>query len=549
MIFGNHIIGVGGTGSKCVEAMVYLSSCGLMPGGAIVSLFDQDQANGNLAGTCDLLDLHAGLVKTLGPKLSKESPGTKLFQSTFVAPPDARHWYWQPFDRPGSTLAQMFQLGSLDENLRHLARCLFNLQYEMEMDLTNGFRGRPSVGAAVIAGSHDEGHLFWNYVNHMLESSSGDINIFLAGSLFGGTGAAGLPTIARKIKQMEEEGKVQMNSAQRLRIACGMMLPYFSYLDPPPSSGKDALQSIARAAELPLRTQLALDFYARTLDSRDGRTSRDGSRKGKFFDTLYLLGLHSLIDLGYNSDGGLDQRNPAMLPELYAGLAGADFLRRARALEGKLCQCGISSGASARQAAVSWGDLPSPLGEDAGDSVYARLGQLIRFAFSYYYVYHPYIFSKDENMDASRERWYLNLVNGAGIRLTNNDVREAKDLEHFCLRLLTWWAEIGLTPNGRQWIDLYNLVRVDGYAEMKRPPGESPTTPPKIEITLRPLKNQRELQKKLADAFRILIGDESAGGLEIVYEGLSRQNKTRTPGYAVFVNALWNACAVIPPGH
>lgn len=535
-MIGNHIIGVGGTGSKCVEAMVYLSSCGLMPE-AMVSLFDQDQQNGNLAGTCSLLDLHSNLAKTLGVKLSHEAPGTTLFQSKFIAPADAKQWQWQPFDRPGSTLAQMFQLGTLDPNLRHLSRCLFNDQFEMEMDLTNGFRGRPSVGAAVIAGSHDEGHKFWNYVDHMLESASGDINIFLAGSLFGGTGAAGLPTIARKIKLMEDGGGIKNEPSHRLRIGCGMMLPYFSYLDSPPSSGKDVLLSVARAAELPLRTQLALDFYASTHESA----------KGPFFDTLYVLGLHSLIDLGYNNAGGADQRNPAMLPELYAGLAGGDFLWRARARKDKLCECGVGNGAGEHQAVVGWGDLPSPLGEDIEDSVHARLGQLVRFAFAYYYVYHPYIFQKSAKMDASREEWYLKLVNNAGVRLTINDVREARHLENFCVRLLTWWAEIGLTPNGRQRIDLYALVRADGYAKMKRPEGDTPVLPPQLVIKARPLPKEYEEQQELADAFKTLLGDDGSGGLEIVYEGLCRHQKSPQPDYAVFVNALWNACAVVPP--
>lgn len=543
-MISNHIIGVGGTGTKCVDAMVHLAACGLFPD-SYVSLFDQDMNNGNLAYTRELLDFYAQLVKGLGPRLNKLSPNTHLFQTKFARPDDATNWYWLPFEKPGARLDNMFQLNSLNHDLQHLSRCLFNLKYELGMDLTYGFRGRPAVGSAVISGSRDEGHRFWNYVEHLLGSAPGDINVFLAGSVFGGTGAAGLPTIARQIKLIEKElwlgGKSSAASTEaipsRLTVGAAMMLPYFTYADPPPSASAEEKLSIARASELPLRSQLALDFYARTLGS---------VKKGAFFDAAYLLGLSTLLDLGYINKGGHDQRNPALFLEIYAGLAASHFLHRGKALRGEAYQCGVGGESESGKPIVRWRDLPSPLGEERRQSVYAHLGQLVRFAFTYFYVYHAYLFPEtdSERRRNSRESWYKALVSADGRRLSLNDETMAKPLNDYCLRLLEWYASMGLTPRGRSHIDLEPLIRIK-YAKLVDAEGEPPRAAPSLDL-LPPVKarGDRHLQD-VADAFDALLGEENVGGLEHIYEGLCRQ-QTSEQGFAAFVNALWCACALVP---
>jgi len=51
----NILIGVGGTGAKVVEATLYLLAAGLGPEKVIVGLVDQDNSNGNLARTLELI--------------------------------------------------------------------------------------------------------------------------------------------------------------------------------------------------------------------------------------------------------------------------------------------------------------------------------------------------------------------------------------------------------------------------------------------------------------------------------------------------------------
>lgn len=534
-----HIIGIGGTGSKCVEAMVHLAACGLIPS-ATVSLFDQDQTNGNLVATRRLLDGYKDLIKGLGKKLSDIAPNTSLFQNEFTRPADAHEWCWHPLAQDGQRFSQMFRIHTLDDNLQHLARALFQNRFELEMDLTVGFKGRPAIGAAVIAGSRHQNHPFWDYVHSMMGNAKGDVSLFLVGSLFGGTGAAGLPTIAREAKRLYNEEAVTTHASTGLNVGVGMMLPYFTYVDPPPSASEDERSGIARAAELPLRSQLALDFYAQALDEYNGRG---------FFDAVYMLGMPHPIDLGYRSKGGSEQRNPALLLEIFAALAAGHFLENGINARGAVWRCGVGSNPNTGNPKVRWKDLPPVADHGARSSVLAKVGQMVRFAFAYYYVYHPYIFPSDSSQQNrnSKEQWYRQLLNKDGNRVSLNAIPEAEKLEQYCIRLLEWYAGIALTPRGRSWIDLASMMRAD-YAVLSESPGEEKTKAPMISLIQAPKRGDSETQKKLSDAFDNLLGVEKRGGLEIVYEGLSRQ-KPKEQGFAVFVHALWRACAMQPPGQ
>lgn len=533
----NHIIGIGGTGTKCVDAMVHLAACGLLPdingdhADVNVSLFDQDEGNGNLAATIALLNTYAQLQETLGKQLSTIDANSALFRSELVKPDGAANWYWMPLEKRGARLSSMFQLSSLEPNLRHFAQCLYKWEDELQMDLTYGFRGRPAVGAAIISGSRDEGHPFWDYIDRRLKPTG---SVFLAGSVFGGTGAAGLPTIARLIKKTESS----------VMVGAAMMLPYFSYIDPSDSASDKELQSVALAAEMPLRSQLALDFYARTLGSKDSA----------FFDVAYPLGLPKPLRLGYMNPGGADQLNPALLPELYAALAAGHFFRNGKKTTGNLQVCSVGGDLDKGVPRIRWSDLPSPLDNNEHNSVRAKLGRLLRFAFAYYYVYHPYLFPTDpeERRRNSRERWYLRLIHKDGTRLSLNNESTAPLLYDYCQRLLRWYAALGLVTQDRQALDLSQLLNVTRYAELVPAIGNPPEQPPQIQLQPSPSanpkgNNDQAAYQRIAEAFDALLGEERPGGLEYIYEGLSRQKTEAHHGYTAFVYALWRACALTPP--
>ena len=61
----NFLIGIGGTGAKCIEHLVHSCSAGLGPDQLWVGMIDQDEANGNVNKTKILLNKYINLRESL----------------------------------------------------------------------------------------------------------------------------------------------------------------------------------------------------------------------------------------------------------------------------------------------------------------------------------------------------------------------------------------------------------------------------------------------------------------------------------------------------
>ena len=61
----NFIIGIGGTGAKCLEHLLHSCAAGLGPKNLWAGMVDQDEANGNVSRTKILLYKYIKLRDTL----------------------------------------------------------------------------------------------------------------------------------------------------------------------------------------------------------------------------------------------------------------------------------------------------------------------------------------------------------------------------------------------------------------------------------------------------------------------------------------------------
>lgn len=526
----NHLIGLGGTGVKTVEAFVHLTAAGLMPGDVEVSLFDQDRANGNLVTTKGLLETYRNLHENLGTQLS-----VPFLRTEIKRPAMAMEWMWSPLQISNTSMSQFFALPTLNSDLQDFVRCLYQPgRLELDMDLGLGFRGRPAVGAAVISGSTDRGHVLWDYIKGLVGSKSDDVNIFLAGSVFGGTGAAGLPGIARQCRKIiADNTSPNPGAPSNYSIGACLMLPYFTFSDQSCERENGELPVMARSADQVLRSQLALEFYA---------NSMAGPTSDRAFDTIYLVGLDPEIPLEYCQLGGNDQRNPALLPELVGALSMVHFFDRGKGLRGQVLRCGRQDKES-----VTWNDLPSPSGIAGSGEVLHALGQLLRFAFAYYYVYHGYMTRSRRKV--SREPWYRRLINAEGVSLAASvdasSLAVCETLHNYCGDLLAWFT--CLTTNTRKELSLSALGDVSGFGRCERLSAGTDGRrdgPPIPHLNERP-KTVAE-RRVLTDAFDRLLGNVHGPGLDVIYEGLCRQSAPRSPGIPAFIDALWKACALSP---
>lgn len=496
-------IGIGGTGAKCAEALIHLLAAGLGPERCTLMLIDQDEPNGNAVRTIDILGRYIDLRRRLGSGGSAASP---LFRTELVAPQGGV--LWCPTTTPGATLGKICGYDLLDskqQSHRDLIDALY-LPEERDQSLGEGFRAHPSVGAAVLLAQTRTADQFWKNVFDTIDAASRGqkVKIFLLGSIFGGTGAAGFPTIARLIRD-----EVREKAGNAVEIGGALMLPYF-YFPRPTNNSNELLPDSSMFLE---QTKGALNYYFRLLTEET------------LFDQLYVAGWQPLLRIRSYHKGGPEQQNPALIPELYAGLIALRFFLTGDSEPVKRFE--------REDGDVGWRDLP--LLQPNGDGkVRDKLGSLIRFAHSFHTVYRSTL-GPDEHRRVQRETWFRRLVDPSGTILVRPDSQKLlDDVDAYCARFLFWAANIDFSGaadvGGGERVRLYNSGQFAHEI--------------KDEATLEraQLRDPPEAKRDLG-AFGRLIEGEDGPDLSLIFDRLTYQRfEFGPPGITGFLRALHQSC-------
>lgn len=296
-----YFISIGGSGAKILEALTHLTALGVLPGEEPLNVIalDPDTGNGNLERTYTTLKSFEGFQDV------KVGYGTVLFKNKLqIANPF-------PFNPVPAVGANLDHNKLMDENviagkpLGQLYKVLYSKR-ERQTPLNKGFLGHPSIGAAVMTRTVPTSPL-WNSLNGQINTEIGvakPVKVFLAGSIFGGTGAAGIPTIARLLKNTFHGG---------ISIGGVFLLPYFSFN----AAGKiDEKELFAKSENFLINSKAALKYYAQGQND---------------FDYMYFLGDNSIVNNDF-SIGGQTQRNNAHIIDLYGALSAVDFFANAKPL-------------------------------------------------------------------------------------------------------------------------------------------------------------------------------------------------------------------------
>jgi hypothetical protein len=420
------VIGVGGTGSRCVESFVHLCAAGLGPSNTWIGLVDQDRANGNVERTIQTIrtyqDLRGQLRQLETHKLADDCG---LLRTNIQLPSGSP--LWCPLQAASSTLESIFRADILKPELKGLFDCLY-AESEHSMELDVGFRGKPHIGAASILSQSSSDGPFWSDLQDIIQSTrtGREVRIFLMGSIFGGMGASGFPTIARRLrKEVREAGG-------NVKISGALFLPYFMFSSPDDNQDQD----VARSTAFLEQTHGALYFYENLL-----------RREPDILDSLYLLGWSPLINLGYHEKGGQRQVNPPMIPELYGALAAAHSFKSDDGGESNIYQIGRDS-----SDALTWDDIPTVGGDE--NEVRSKVSQLIRFATAYLYIYRPAL-SGNPPKTVRSESWYRRLLEVQGVDPTSVDRQEALEaVDQYCAMALKWIASLEFYGSDQTNLDL-----------------------------------------------------------------------------------------------
>jgi len=419
----NILIGIGGTGAKVVEAALTLFAAGIGPDNVHVGLIDQDQANGNVNRTQARLNTLQAFQRIW----REGHPGCRLDWGGDAAGRERLDFCSVKVEQMFGTSALWFPQGTdaslsslIGQDLSREQRDLFDLLFmpneeEQDLRLGEGYRGRAHVGAAaLVAAMLNERNPLVRTLDELMErvTIGEPVRIFLIGSAFGGTGAAGFPTLARELHRIRSAPAFK--NRDMVAIGGALMLPYFGFARP----AEDG-QPVVTTDELLPKARLALEYYGRLFETE------------RTFDRFYVLGWDPMFNLGYHEPGNFEQRNPPLLPELFAATAAVDFLRRADVTSERPIPPVMLSAREDR--GVRWSDLP--LAERDRD----KLAQLVRFSAYWLHVAEPLL---RERSWFSDRNWTQKL---RGRRRAGDHETELSALRTLAAEVLTWAAGIQRT--------------------------------------------------------------------------------------------------------
>ena len=523
----NVLIGVGGTGAKIVESALFLLSAGVGPKSRVViGLVDQDNSNGNVVRTEHLLGLlgrlkgdFSGSVNAIDWKASDSEGGTPLF-SIEVEPlfGDGGSAHWRPAPDNMPTLRHVLQHQEMPEDEKTLFNLLFRdesaapADAEQTMNLAEGYRGRAHVGAAALVSAvdHDQPEFLTRLVELMRTSSGGDeVRIFMAGSLFGGTGAAGFPTIARMLHKLRAPDNSKRIKGDKVHIGGALMLPYFQFGDPESDSA-----NVITSAQLLPQARVAIEFY-QSLLQQEG-----------VFDRLYVSGWDKMFPLNYHQPGRAEQRNPALLPELVAALAAMDFFT----LEAADLPASQPLVAARREdSAFGWSDLPAH--GELKKRLYEGLGGTLRFALWWLHRVEPAV--DDRTLFGGiRTGWLKKLAGDTDWQIDTPEAR--KNLKQYCELLLLWASSMHLFSSKR----LSDFALWDSGRIRKRANENDPADP----VDLHSSRSEDESLLDLSAILRASDDNDPPVDAKVVFKDLHERIPTASSrGFGRLVAAVHRA--------
>jgi len=339
------VIGIGGTGMRCLEAFTHFCAIGMFDNHEIeVLTLDTDQLNGNKTKTENLIELYRRIkTSNSGPK------GGTPNANTFFSAKLNLHRFWT--DYSGSARANYRSISKLaegDPDRQKANRLISDLFLDgnsvQEFNLSHGYRAQTHLGSHLmyhaivesarnlasgvnVAAQDKELEVFMNKLN---DAGKIGARVFVFGSIFGGTGASSIPVIPKAFQdfiQIRSGGKSTLDLS-KTKFGSTLLTEYFTFKKPDAKqmSTKDD-SVIADSSFFPLNSQAALQFY-----QNDPTVQRT-------YKMMYHIGWPvESKRMGDEKEsntitGGEKQRNPSHVTEMFCACAAFDFLTKTSGLD------------------------------------------------------------------------------------------------------------------------------------------------------------------------------------------------------------------------
>jgi hypothetical protein len=310
---------------------------------------------------------------------------------------------------------------------------------DMNMELEVGYQGRTNIGAVALKQDLEETRDIERiglreFLNALTEDlQNGETRVFVSGSVFGGTGAAGIPTLPALIKGLDVDALPPAHRAN-LRWGCALMAPYFIFPHRNTLSRENSGPG-TDSTHHPIATQAALLHYAHTPPG---------------YQHVYLLGAPNRGQTNnQNHPGGVEQKNLPHYAELAAALAAWDFYGLPDKIDPEYRKLHYADtfDKSGRDLGISWETIPVYKDgyQTKRDGIKQKLVSFTTFAYLYRNILHN---------EFIRNRRYLDSAmyqdNFKNLSLEDDAAVQAlKDLDYLCESYLEWLRGIGRTGGDR----------------------------------------------------------------------------------------------------
>ncbi len=319
-----YLIAIGGTGNKVLEAMVY--AC------AADALYTVEADGRHVplpAVNALIVDVDAACGNTTRAKQAAEH--YEQVREAFEASGVSRRGFHTALNVQRWNMDLARRAASVDDmTLNHrqdrlLANSLFSAT-EAKLEYSEGFRGHPDLGVLFFAdmlgslddmaaeGQPDEMVELLKRMQRELEAGE-TVRVMLVGSIFGGTGASGIPSVSRYLHDRFTA------FADHFLLSAVLMLPYYEV---PPATVDETEEIVVKSSTFLDKARTALQYYG-----MEGmvRSSEEDTRG--IYDVLYLLGLprEAFTQTRIYSTGSQSQENDAHLLEWLSTRMVAAFYR------------------------------------------------------------------------------------------------------------------------------------------------------------------------------------------------------------------------------
>lgn len=337
------VIGIGGTGMRCLEAFTHMCAMGMFDSKEInVLTLDTDFTNGNKQRTEDLIETYNSIKSTPSSENGEVNNNSffsaKLNLFQFVT--DYNSANKKRFTDITNVKADTSELSD-----NKLLAELFLGEDVQEFDLSHGYRAQTHMGSYLMYHAFIEtakklkkgvevqpsDKQFENFLNALYNAKS-DAKVFVFGSIFGGTGASSIPVIPKALNDaLKIYGDGKMALDPEAKFGATLLTEYFKFKKPADNQKANRDNAvIADSSFFTLNSQAALQFY------QDDPTVQSTYKK------MYHIGWPidpEDFSKGQSGDktitGGEAQKNSCHITEFLCACAAWDFFHTDKGLDVK----------------------------------------------------------------------------------------------------------------------------------------------------------------------------------------------------------------------